>query len=85
MTRLHELLKAKRFPNCRKLAEALEISPKTIHRDIDFMRDRLGLPIAYDQHRFGWYYHKKPARKLPFAWSQSQPGNLASATEGIDW
>ena len=33
----------------------LEVSPKTIQRDIDFMRYRLGLPIAYDPLRFGFY------------------------------
>jgi len=43
--RLHEKLRAGAFPNCRKLADELEVSTKTIQRDIDFMRDRLGLPI----------------------------------------
>lgn len=56
MLRLHEWLKAGTFPNCRKLAGELEVSSKTIQRDIDFMRDRLGLPIEYDQIQFGFYY-----------------------------
>jgi len=56
MLRLHERLKAGVFPNCRKLAHELEVSPKTIQRDIDFMRDRLGLPIEYDQLQVGFYY-----------------------------
>lgn len=54
--RLHALLKAHHFPNCQKIATELEVSPKTIQRDIDFMRDRLGLPIDYDAKRFGFYY-----------------------------
>ena len=41
--RLHERLRAGTFPNYRKLADELEVSTKTIQRDIDFMRDRLGL------------------------------------------
>ena len=49
MMRMHERLKSGRFPNCRKLAEELEVSAKTVQRDIDFMRYRLGLPIEYDQ------------------------------------
>ncbi len=54
--RIHTRLKAADFPNCRKIADELEVSSKTIQRDIDFMRDRLGLPIEYDPLRFGFYY-----------------------------
>ena len=54
--RLHALLKAHQFPNCQKIAAELEVSAKTIQRDIDFMRDRLGLPIGYDAQNFGFYY-----------------------------
>ncbi|MDP9004942.1 MAG: HTH domain-containing protein, partial [Verrucomicrobiota bacterium] len=48
MMRLHAALKSHHFPNCQKIANELEVSAKTIQRDIDFMRDRLGLPIGYD-------------------------------------
>jgi proteasome accessory factor B len=64
MLRLHERLKAGSFPNCRKLAGELEVSAKTIQRDIDFMRDRLGLPIEYDQLQFGFYY-TEPVTNFP--------------------
>jgi proteasome accessory factor B len=56
MMSIHARLKAGRFPNCRKIADELEVSPKTIQRDIDFMRYRLALPIEYDPLRFGFYY-----------------------------
>ena len=56
MMQIHAQLKAARFPNCRKIADTLEVSSKTIQRDIDFMRDRLGLPIEYDPLRFGFFY-----------------------------
>lgn len=32
------------------------MSTKTIQRDIDFMRDRMGLPIDYSPQRYGFYY-----------------------------
>ena len=64
MLRLHERLKAGALPNCRKLACELEVSAKTIQRDIDFMRDRLGLPIEYDQLRFGFFY-TEPVANFP--------------------
>jgi proteasome accessory factor B len=38
------------------LALELEVSAKSIHRDLDFMRDRLELPLEYDPQRFGYYY-----------------------------
>jgi proteasome accessory factor B len=64
MMRIHDRLKAAAYPNCRKLADELEVSPKTIQRDIDFMRDRLGFPIEYDQLRFGFYY-TEPVANFP--------------------
>ena len=64
MLRMHERLKAGRYPNCRKLADELEVSSKTIQRDIDFMRDQLGLPIEYDQLHFGFYY-TEPVSSFP--------------------
>ena len=59
--RIHAQLKAGDFPNCRKIADELEVSSKTIQRDIDFMRDRLGLPIEYDPLRFGFRYTEEVA------------------------
>src|SRR5579862_8034081 len=56
MLQVHQRLHAGLFPNCRSLARELEVSGKTIQRDIEFMRDRLGLPIAYDALQFGFYY-----------------------------
>lgn len=64
MMRLHQRLIAGDFPNCRKLSDELEVSAKTIQRDIDFMRDRLGLPIAYDQLHFGFVY-TEPVTHFP--------------------
>lgn len=56
MMLLHARLQAGEFPNCRQVAHDLEVSAKTIQRDIDFMRDRLGLPIEYEPLRFGFRY-----------------------------
>ncbi len=47
----------------RSLAE-LEVSTKSIHRDVEFMRDRLGLPIEYDGSRFGYFY-TEPVKAFP--------------------
>lgn len=62
--RLHAALKARRFPNCQKIGAELEVSAKTIQRDIDFMRYRLGLPIDYHPQEFGFYY-TEPVTAFP--------------------
>jgi proteasome accessory factor B len=64
MLQLHHELTGRNFPNCRKLAEKLEVSPKTIQRDIDFMRDQMGLPIEYDQLHLGFIY-TEPVTSFP--------------------
>jgi DNA-binding NarL/FixJ family response regulator len=33
--------------NCSTISEALECSPKTIQRDLDFIRDRLGVRVEF--------------------------------------
>ena len=45
-----------RFPNAEKLAAELEVSPRTILRDIDYLRDTYEAPIAYDFNKRGFYY-----------------------------
>ena len=48
MLQIHEELQTGEPTNCKKLSRQLEVSPRTVQRDIDFMRDQLGLPIEYD-------------------------------------
>ncbi len=56
MQRIHQVIQAGSYPTAHKLAKELEVSAKSIHRDLEFMRDRLGLPIEFDRARFGYYY-----------------------------
>ena len=56
MVRIHQALDSGSYPNATTLAHQLEVSAKPIHRDLEFMRDRLKLPIQYDGSRFGYFY-----------------------------
>jgi proteasome accessory factor B len=56
MLQIHKLLAAGKFPNATTLARELEVTSKTVHRDIEFMRDRLNLPLEFDRVRNGFYY-----------------------------
>ncbi len=54
--RIHQAIQSGAYPNAVRLAQDLEVSPKSIYRDLEFMRDRLDLPLAFDRNRLGYYY-----------------------------
>lgn len=56
MFKIHGILANGRATNCTKLAQELEVSTKTIMRDLAFMRDQQGLPLEYDQTKHAWRY-----------------------------
>ena len=56
MLRIHRAIQAGEYPNATVLAGELEVSTKSIHRDIEFMRDRLELPVEFDRARNGFHY-----------------------------
>lgn len=64
MLRIHEILQDGRQTNCTKLAEQLEVSSKTIMRDLAFMRDQFDLPCEYDPQTFTWRY-AYPVKNFP--------------------
>ena len=56
MLRIHQALQSGGFPNAARLAREIEVATKTIHRDIEFMRDRLNLPIEFNHAKNGYFY-----------------------------
>lgn len=57
MERVYQILdqlKRGGYPNCSTLAKKLEYSAKTIQRDLNFMQDRLGIPVSYDASHHGY-------------------------------
>ena len=56
MLAIHQALQAKTYPNANTLAESLEVCAKSVHRDLEFMRDRLQLPIEWDFVKRGFCY-----------------------------
>ena len=53
---LHKKMTMNSFPNAQRLAERFGISPRPAQRDMDYLRNKLGAPIAYDNSRKGFYY-----------------------------
>jgi proteasome accessory factor B len=59
LTRLHALVKRIQhgdYPNRKILAAEWEKTPRTIQRDLDFIRDVWNLPLEYDSYRYGFYF-----------------------------
>jgi len=53
---IDQQIRSGKAPNCRQLASELEVSRRTILRDIDFLRYDLGGPVEYDASRRGYIY-----------------------------
>jgi proteasome accessory factor B len=56
MLKIHQAIQSGSLPNATRLAAELEVSTKSIHRDLEFMRDRLELPLEFDPRRNGYHY-----------------------------
>ena len=53
---MHARIAAGSFPNERRVSEKFGISERQARRDIAFMREDLGAPIAYNYAAKGFYY-----------------------------
>jgi len=63
------------WPNARTLARELEVTPRTILRDIRFLRDRLHAPLEFDNVRNGYYYTDPSFR---FSYFEATEGELVA-------
>ncbi len=61
---IFERIKEGKFPNCVGMARDMEVSLRTVKRDVEFMMERLRLPIVYDAQKYGFYF-SKPVEKFP--------------------
>ena len=84
MWRIHQEVASESYPNCQGLAADLEVSAKTVMRDVEFMRDRLGLPLAYDAVKHGFHY-TAPVRDFPMMKvSQGEVAALLLAQKSLE-
>ena len=65
------LIRSRGHLSFQALLDELEVSPATLKRDLEFLRDRLGAPIEYDRdvngYRFGAEYRGQK-HELPGLW-----------------
>lgn len=56
---IDRLLRQERYPSRKDIASQFEVSIKTVERDIEYMRSRLGAPVLYSAGRRGYFYSEK--------------------------
>ncbi|MEX1045080.1 MAG: WYL domain-containing protein [Chthoniobacterales bacterium] len=84
MWRIHQEVSGGEYPNCQGLGVQLEVSAKTVMRDVEFMRDRLGLPLEYDAIKHGFHY-TAPVRDFPIMKvSQGEVAALLLAQKSLE-
>ncbi|MDM4768493.1 WYL domain-containing protein [Pelomonas sp. SE-A7] len=73
--RFYKIEKMLRHEGCvsfAKLIEALEVSPATLKRDLQYLRERMDAPIEYDAasngYRFGQQWRGQARHELPGVW-----------------
>ena len=77
-------IKTGRYPNRTQLARSIEVTTKTIQRDLDYMRYQLNLPIEFDYAR-GGYYLTKTITDLPlFQLTESELVSVFVAQKALE-
>jgi predicted DNA-binding transcriptional regulator YafY len=70
--KIEQLLQERKAASFRQLQDAVEVSPATLKRDLQYLRDRLNAPIIYDRdaggYRFDAPQRLAPKHQLPGLW-----------------
>ncbi len=70
--KIEQLLHERKAASFRQLLDAVEVSPATLKRDLQYLRDRLNAPIIYDRdangYRFDVPQRHAPKHQLPGLW-----------------
>jgi predicted DNA-binding transcriptional regulator YafY len=53
---IDQAIRQGKWPNASTLGRMLEVSPRTVQRDLIFLRDRLRAPLEFDSRRNGYHY-----------------------------
>ncbi len=68
---IDQMLTSRRVVSRQQFLDALEVSPATFKRDLEYLRDRLNAPIVWDRERRGYRYEQEPGAaqfQLPGLW-----------------
>jgi predicted DNA-binding transcriptional regulator YafY len=83
ISQISERIKSGDFPNCVQMSDEMEVSLKTIKRDVEFMRDELELPIEFDRTRKGYYYTRAADKHFEATFGARAVQELVEANHAI--
>lgn len=66
--KIERLLRARGCVSFAVLQEELDVSPATLKRDLQYLRDRLDAPIVYDRFDNGYRFEQDSQHELPGIW-----------------
>ena len=78
LLQIDQLLRSSKRPTSNSLAEALEVSERTVRSDLNFLRDRYHAPLVYKK-KTGWHYTESTWRLPSISLSK---GELFALTLG---
>ncbi|OYU99883.1 MAG: transcriptional regulator [Burkholderiales bacterium PBB5] len=67
--KIEMLIRLRGHVSFAQMIEALEVSPATLKRDLEYLRDQLGAPISYDRDANGYRFDSAGAQ----AWRGAEP------------
>ncbi len=74
--KIHRLLSQRRIVSRDDFLEELGVSRATFKRDLEYLRDRLSMPIVWDRERTGYYLDEKAPQahlyQLPGLWFSAE-------------
>ena len=77
-------IKTGRYPNRTKLAERIEVTTKTIQRDIDYMRYQMSVPIEFDYARGGYYFTRSMTELPLFQLTEAELVSIFVAEKALE-
>lgn len=81
--KIDELLRLAEPPSLEMLSVELEVSPRTLARDLDLMRSALKAPIFYDRKAKGYRYESKDYRLPAIRMTEGELVSLFIAEEAV--
>ncbi|MEW6182557.1 MAG: WYL domain-containing protein [Bacillota bacterium] len=65
------LVRSRTFPSVSRLVDELEVSRRTVERELEYLRDQMNAPLRYDRTR-GGYCYTADFRLPPFSLSEGE-------------
>lgn len=78
---LHKKIANNYYPNAMRLSERFNISHRQAQRDVDYLKKKLGAPLAYDIDKKGYYYTEEFS--LPLVMSSDNDDSLSELADNM--